>query len=78
MRAKAASFFQYPRWVAALVIAMAVTTWSLSLHSTAGQVGRPLPNFFHTPGFLLKFIPNGLPNPSGAKGGREPWQSKQA
>ena len=78
MRAKAASFFQYPRWVAALVITMAVTIWSLSLHSTAGQISRPFPNFLHTPSIHLKFIPNGLPNRSGAKGGREPWLSKQA
>lgn len=78
MRAKTASFFQYPRWVAALVITMAATIWNISFYWIAGQIGRPFPNFFHTPSILLKFIPNGLPNPFRAKGGSEPWQSKQA
>lgn len=78
MRAKAASFFQHPRWVAALVIATAVTVWSISFYSIAGQMGRPFPNLFHTPSILLHFIPNNSLNPSRAKGGREPWQSKQA
>ena len=120
MRAKTASFFQHPRWVAALVITMAATIWSISFCWMAGQIGCPFPNFFHTPSILLKFIPNGSPNafretsrqvhqpgqtlrhlgvPRSlspersehahvrkafserslrAKGGREPWQSKQA
>ncbi len=78
MRAKTPSFFQHLRWVAALVIAMAATVWSISFYSIAGQIGRSFPNFFHTPSILLYFIPNNSLNPSRAKGGREPWQSKQA
>ena len=55
MRAKAASFFQHPHWVAALVIAMAVTIWSYSLYSIAGLIGRPFSGFFHTPRIHLSF-----------------------
>jgi hypothetical protein len=56
MRAKAASFFRHPRWVEALVIAMAVTVWSVSVYSIAGQIGRPYPGFFHTRCIHLFFI----------------------
>jgi hypothetical protein len=48
MRAKTASFFQHPRWVAALVIAVAVAFWSVPFYSTAKQIGHPFPGFFHT------------------------------
>ena len=56
MRAKAASFLQHPRWVAALVIAMAVTAWSIPFYSIAGQIRHSSPGFFHSPGILLFFI----------------------
>lgn len=56
MRAKAASFFQHPRWVAALVIATAVPILSFSLHSIASQIGRPFPGFIYTQPILLPFI----------------------
>ena len=56
MRAKTASFFQHPHWVAALVSAMAVTIWSIPFYAKAGQIGRPFPGLFHTPYILLFFI----------------------
>ena len=78
MRAKAASFFQHPRWVAALVITMAVAVWSFSPHSIAVQIGRPFPDSFHTPNSLMHFICKDLVNTSAAKGGQELWSSTQA
>jgi hypothetical protein len=56
MRAKVASFLEHPRWVAALVIAIAVTVWSISFYSIAGQIGRLFPDFFHSPRIHLFFI----------------------
>jgi hypothetical protein len=56
MRAKAASFFQHPRWVAALVITMAVTIWGFPLHSVVGQIRHPFPGFSYIPDILLFFI----------------------
>ena len=49
MSAGVLSFFQRPRWVVTIAIALAVIVWAAVLYSIGSQIGHPFPGFFHGP-----------------------------